>query len=138
MAVQVDWSRLESYKNDKRKSFEELCYQVARRLYEPHGTFYSIDDSGGGDGVEFYLTLADGTEWGWQAKFYHPSLRLDTSRKRSIKKSLTKSLEKHQRLTKWYLCTPTEFTTGGDDSFLTLKRTSSPGEKLSTICLARH
>ena len=28
------------------------------------GRFTSVDDSGGGDGVEFYLTLENGDQWG--------------------------------------------------------------------------
>ncbi len=62
--------------NNKWRSFEEFCYQGAERLYEKSGILTSIDDSGGGDGVEFYLTLPNGDEWGWQAKFFYPYKRL--------------------------------------------------------------
>lgn len=106
----IDWSKLKPYQNDKRKSFEELCYQIAKKLYGDQGDFTSIDDSGGGDGVEFFLTFSDGTEWGWQAKFYYPQPRLNPSRKKSIEESLVTSLENHPNLTKWFLCTPTNFT----------------------------
>lgn len=109
----IDWSKLKPYQNDKRKSFEELCYQIAKKLYGHSGVFTSIDDSGGGDGVEFYMTLPDGSEWGWQAKFYFPQPRLDDSRKRAIENSLTASLAKHKNLAKWFLCTPTNFTNKG-------------------------
>lgn len=92
----IDWSRLEDYDNSKNKSFEELCYQIAKGLYGDLGEFTSIDDSGGGDGVEFYLTLPNGDEWGWQAKFFHPQPRLsEGNRKNQIKKSLIKACEKH-------------------------------------------
>jgi hypothetical protein len=87
----LDWSRLKTYQNSKYKSFEELCYQLAKRLHGSHGWFTSIDDSGGGEGVEFYLTLANGDECGWQAKSYWPNPRLDASRKRSIINSLETS-----------------------------------------------
>lgn len=106
----IDWSKLRTYQNDKRKSFEELCFQIAKKLYGDLGEFTSIDDSGGGDGVEFFLSLPDGTQWGWQAKFYFPQPRLDGSRKRSVKNSLTTTLANHPNLTKWFLCTPTNFT----------------------------
>jgi hypothetical protein len=114
----TDWSRLLPYREGKRRSFEELCYQLAAREYEHTGRFTSIDDSGGGDGVEFFLTLPDGTEWGWQAKFFHPDSRLNTSRKRQVRDSLTRSIERHPRLTRWFLCTPTSFTTGDNESEL--------------------
>jgi hypothetical protein len=107
----IDWSKLKPYQGSEWKSFEEFCYQIARRLYEEKGLFTSIDDSGGGDGVEFYLTLPNGDEWGWQAKHYPSDARLsDGNRKTNIKKSLNRALEKHSRLKKWFLCTPTNFT----------------------------
>ncbi len=114
----IDWTKLKPYHHDKRKSFEQLCFQVAKKLYGSLGKFTPIDDSGGGDGVEFFLTLPDGTEWGWQAKFYFPQPRLNGSRKSSIIRSLKTSKEKHSRLTKWFLCTPTDFTAKGDDNEL--------------------
>ena len=110
--MMIDWLELETYQNNKYSSFEELCYQIAKGLYGEKGRFTSVDDSGGGDGVEFYLTLDNGNEWGWQAKFYYPDKRLNNSRKQSIKKSLKKACEVHPRLKKWILCTPTNFTHG--------------------------
>ena len=109
----IDWSKLKTYQNDKRRSFEELCYQIAKELHGEQGCFTSVDDSGGGDGVEFYMTLSngDGDQWGWQAKFYYPDDRLNVSnRKDSIKKSLKRACQKHERLKKWILCTPSNFT----------------------------
>ena len=107
----IDWSKLEPYHDDKRRSFEELCYQIAKGLYGEIGRFTPIDDTGGGDGVEFYLTLPNGEQWGWQAKFYYPNLRLSVSnRKASIRNSLKVACQNHPNLTKWILCTPTKFT----------------------------
>ena len=107
----IKWSKLKPYQNDKYRSFEELCYQIAKGLYGEKGRFTSVDDSGGGDGVEFYLTLPNDDEWGWQAKFYHPQSRLsESSRKQSIINSLKRACEIHPNLKKWILCTPTNFT----------------------------
>ena len=117
MIENFEWSELQTYRNNKYRSFEELCYQIAKGLYEGEGKFTSIDDSGGGDGVEFYLTLPNGDEWGWQAKFYYPVTRLSDSRKRSIKNSLKKACEVHSNLKKWILCTPTNFTPNEQDWF---------------------
>ena len=113
MIEMIDWSKLKTYQNYKHRSFEELCYQIAKELHGEEGRFTSVDDSGGGDGVEFYITLpnGDGDQWGWQAKFYYPDDRLNVSnRKDSIKKSLKKACEIHPHLKKWILCTPTDFT----------------------------
>ena len=114
----IDWLNLKPYQNNKYRSFEELCYQIAKGLYGEKGRFTSVDDSGGGDGVEFYLTLPNGDQWGWQAKFYHPQPRLSESgRKRSITNSLKKACKIHPRLKKWVLCTPTNFTIKEQDWF---------------------
>ncbi len=107
----INWSRLKPYKSDKYKSFEELCFQIAKVIHGHEGRFTSVDDSGGGDGIEFYMTLPNGDEWGWQAKFYYPESRLSvSSRKQSIQGSLEKACKVHPALKKWFLCTPTNFT----------------------------
>lgn len=103
----INWNALQPYKTKKDKSFEQLCYHIARKLYDNKGIMTSIDDSGGGDGVEFYLTLPDQTEYGWQAKYYEGNpLRLSASRKTKIKDSLKKSLDLHPKMTDWFLCLP--------------------------------
>lgn len=107
----IDWSKLESYENSRYRSFEELCYQIAKGLYGHQGEFTPIDDSGGGDGIEFYVTLPSREQWGWQAKFYYPDGRLQVSnRKQSIKNSLITAFSHHPELKKWILCTPTNLT----------------------------
>lgn len=108
----VEWSKLKTYDEDQPHSFEELCYQIAKGLHGDEGKFTRVDDSGGGDGVEFYLTFPNGDQWGWQAKFYYtPTPRLSvSSRKTQIKKSLKKACENHPNLKKWILCTPSNFT----------------------------
>ena len=118
MINMIKWSKIKTYHGNKYSSFEELCYQIAKELYEKEGYFTRVDDSGGGDGVEFYMTLPDGDEWGWQAKFYYPKDRLNQSnRKQSIKDSLERACEKHPRLKRWFLCTPSNFTPGEQDWF---------------------
>ncbi|MFD1357665.1 NACHT domain-containing protein [Fictibacillus halophilus] len=114
----IDWSKLKPYDTDQKRSFEELCYQIARVQFDDIGIFTSVDDSGGGDGVEFFLTLANGEEWGWQAKFYLEG-RLVQGRKSSIIGSLKKSLEVHPNLKKWYLCIPMDLTVGEKEWFNT-------------------
>jgi len=81
------------------------------QTHAEHGTFTEVDDAGGGDGVEFYLTRANGAEWGWQAKFYDGSPRLkESNRKQKIINSLKKALQTHPKMTVWILCTNSQFT----------------------------
>ena len=123
----VEWSKLKAYEGNKYRSFEELCYQISKVIYEEKGRFTSIDDSGGGDGVEFYMTLPNGDQWGWQAKFYPPDSRLsEKSRKQSIKRSLTKTCQIHRHLKKWFLCTLSDFTSQEQDWFENKLRQSIP------------
>jgi hypothetical protein len=112
MSELVNWNKLKTYNTNQNKSFEELCYQLAFEEYSSEGKLTSIDDSGGGDGVEFYLELPNGDIWGWQCKFFG---RFDEGgRKGQIKSSLQRALDKHgSRLKKWVLSsqlslTPTE------------------------------
>src|ERR1700730_3993105 len=114
MPIPVDWNKLKTYRADKRRSFEELCFQIAYANYSSEGTFVPIDDSGGGSGVEFYLFRPNGAVWGWQAKF-HPHGRFNSGRRAKVKSSLKQSLEDHKRLEKWFLCSPTDFTTKGNN-----------------------
>jgi hypothetical protein len=113
----LSWEKLKPHNRDQYRSFEEFCYQIATGLYGQLGRFTSIDDSGGGDGVEFYLTFPNGEQWGWQAKFYYPDNKLTASRKEKIKQSLKRSCEVHPRLTKWFLCTPKNLTSDAQKWF---------------------
>lgn len=109
--MKIDWNKLQPYKTTKSKSFEQLCYQIASRLFSSKGNFTPIDDSGGGDGVEFYLTMQDGKEWGWQAKYYEGSVRLNVSgRKKAIESSLSRALQLHPEMESWYLCLSMDLT----------------------------
>ena len=129
----IEWSELKPYQNDKRRSFEELCYQIAKGLHGEKGRFTSVDDSGGGDGVEFYLTFPNGDQWGWQAKFYQPGDRLSQSnRKQSITNSLKKACEIHPRLKKWFLCTAINFTSNEQTWFDNTLPQSIP-EKMDVV-----
>lgn len=105
---QIDFSKLRSYSASKYQSFEMLWYLICKREYKDQGILTPIDDSGGGDGVEFYLTFENGDVWGWQCKYF---ARLDNSRKNQIKTSLKKALEVHgDTLKKWVLCSLSDFT----------------------------
>lgn len=116
---EINWDKLQSYSDDNKKSFEELCYQIVSEKYqneiERGAKLTSIDDSGGGDGVEFYITFENGDVYGWQAKFF---CRLNEGgRKEQIKKSLQTAYKKHPNIKKWFLCSKCSFTPDEKDWF---------------------
>ena len=106
----IDWSKLQLVQSTKNRSFEQLCFQIAKGLYGREARFIPVDDAGGGDGVEFYATFPDGAQWGWQAKFFFPDVRLTSSRKTQIKKSLQRACDVHPNLAKFFLCLPWDLT----------------------------
>jgi len=127
MAIEyIDFSKLKPYDGQVTKCFEQLCYQIALREYGHLGKFTPIDGSGGDGGVEFYLDLPNGKQWGWQCKFYFDNGRLNqSSRDSSIEGSLETACRNHLGLERWFLCTKTDLTT---DS-LSKKGKFSKGER---------
>jgi hypothetical protein len=108
MSNLAPWDKLKPYDTDQKKSFELLCYQIAFEEFQSKGVLTPVDDSGGGDGVEFFITMPNGDVWGWQAKFFS---RLDEGgRKSQIQKSLQTAYKKHPQLKKWFLCNKNDFT----------------------------
>ncbi len=129
MSEILNWGKLKPYRTDQKKSFEQLCYQIAHEEFNNSGIFTPIDDSGGGDGVEFFLTLPNGEVWGWQVKFF---CRINKGgRKEQIKKSLQTAYKKHSTLKKWFLCSKCDFTTDEESWFKNnLALSEKDGEKV--------
>ena len=68
----LDFRSLRSWRGSQYRAFEELCYQ----LRDPTPADAELVKTGNPDGgVEWYVTLPDGTQWGWQAKF---TFKIDT------------------------------------------------------------
>lgn len=60
---------LRSWDGSQARAFEELSYQLLKSR-APSGS-QAIRTGNPDGGIEWYATLADGTEWGWQAKHVH-------------------------------------------------------------------
>lgn len=108
----IDWSKLRTKDGKQDNSFELFCYCIAQKKFGHLGKFTSIDGSGGDGGIEFYLELEDGNIWGWQAKYFPDTARLNHgSRKDQIKDSLKSACKNHgEKLKKWFICTNSDFT----------------------------
>lgn len=114
----MDWDKLRA-DPDIKNSFEELCCQLARA--EPVPLKDSFTRTGSPDaGLECYWTLQDGSEWGWQAKYFRTSP--NSNQWTQIDNSVKKALETHPNLTKYYVCMPIDRSDGKQmrqNSFLT-------------------
>ena len=118
--AEIDLGKLLPYAEGRRKSFEELLYQLAYSQYKVEiesgkYSITSIDDSGGGDGVEFYITKDDGKIIGWQAKYFRET-RFGPSQRTQAQRSLQKAHSVHgDNLKEWILCSRGAFGVDGKD-----------------------
>ena len=93
--MNLDWKSIRPLNGGRDKGFEELCAQLARAETPPGAQF---ERKGTPDaGVECYAVLNGGSEWAWQAKYF------DT-----LGDSQWSQLDKHPRLVRYLICTPTE------------------------------
>lgn len=100
----MDWNSIRPWKGSQNSAFEELCCQLAAHEHSvPVGSHFvrkGIPDAG----VECYWQLADGNEWGWQAKFFLASP--ESEQWGQIDGSVKTAIEKHPRLVRYYICLP--------------------------------
>ena len=97
----LDWNRIRPLKGGRDKGFEELCAQLARAEPPSGSTFVrkgTLDA-----GVECHAVLSDGTEWGWQAKYFD---KLEASQWSQIDRSIRTALKKHPELVRYFICVP--------------------------------
>lgn len=98
---------LRSWDGSQARAFEELSYQLLKSCV-PSGS-HAIRTGNPDGGVEWYATLADGTEWGWQAKHVHGIDALLTAMTSSVQR-VVQDRPKLAKLTfviSWNLATST-------------------------------
>ena len=66
--MNLDWKAIRPLHGDKAKGFQELCVQLARTASPASAEF--IPKGNPDAGVECYCVLDDGSEWGWQTKYF--------------------------------------------------------------------
>lgn len=97
----IDWRAVRPINGSQAEGFEELCAQLAR-AETPSGARFerkAPPDAG----VECYAIFDDGSEWGWQAKYFD---WLGDSQWSQLDESIKKALEKHPRLVRYFVCVP--------------------------------
>ena len=97
----IDFNEIRLHGN-QADAFEELCCQLASDEESPDRVRFDRKGRGGDAGVECFETLADGSEVGWQVKFYWD---ID-SMLRSLGKSLDNALVKHPNMRRFIACFP--------------------------------
>ena len=106
--IEIDFREIRAHEGDKRKGFEGLVCQLARReKIRSGGEFRRVEGSGGDAGTEAYWILADGSEYGYQAKYFLASKAIDWAQ---VDDSVKTALEQHPRLTRYAIAIPCDFT----------------------------
>lgn len=99
--MDLDWKAIRPLHGDKAKGFQELCVQLARTESPANAEF---TPKGNPDaGVECYCILDDGSEWGWQTKYFDT---LGQSQWSQIDRSVKRALTKHPSLRRYFICVP--------------------------------
>ena len=99
----IDFAAIRLHRGTQADAFEELCCQLAGdEILSPARTGFDRKGRGGDGGVECFATLLDGTEVGWQVKYYWDM----ASALKSLDGSLTKALAKHPKMTRFIACLP--------------------------------
>ena len=100
--MNLNWHEIRPLNGSQANGFEELCTQLARAESSDAAKF---ERKGTPDaGVECYCVFPDGSEWGWQAKYFPHTL--GPPQWSQLDQSVKKSLDKHPALTRYFVCIP--------------------------------
>ena len=99
--MNIDWTDIRPLNGSQAHGFEELCAQLAR-AESPTGAEFKRKGTPDA-GVECFCVLDDGSEWGWQAKYFQT---MGPSQWSQVDKSVKTALDKHPGLARYYVCIP--------------------------------
>ena len=99
--VNVDWHSIRPLNRQQNKGFEELCSQLARNEVAGRARFIRKGDPDAG--VECYAIYENGSEHGWQAKYF---FTLEDVQWRQIDHSVRTAIQKHPLLERYVICLP--------------------------------
>ncbi|KAI3494620.1 hypothetical protein L1887_40657 [Cichorium endivia] len=104
----MDYRRIRGMDSGQRLAFEELVCQLARReAPAADAEFRRIEGAGGDGGIEAYWLLSDGSEIGYQAKYYLKAGDIDWA---NIDDSVKRALQSHPSLTKYVVALACDLT----------------------------
>lgn len=99
--INVDWKAIRPINGSRQQGFETLCRHLADAERPENTSFFPKGNPDAG--VECYIVFQDGSEWGWQAKYFDT---LGDSQWSQLDKSVKTALDKHPRLVRYYVCVP--------------------------------
>ncbi len=100
----INWNNIREHNNSQERGFEELVCILARREFALSNHF--IRKGTPDAGVEAFYVYEDGTEWGWQAKYFTASLT--NSQWAQVKKSFITAVNAHPNLVQYFVCIPVD------------------------------
>ena len=103
-----DFKNIRQWRGSQHQAFEELCYQL--RDPAPEGA-EPVKTGNPDGGLEWYVTLRNGSQWGWQAKY---SFDID-SLLQGMEKSLKTIVEKRPRCRRLTFCIPFDLPDAVDE-----------------------
>ncbi len=99
----VNFENIRPFDGSCHAGFEEMCCQLASLESAPSGGAFYRKGRGGDAGVECYVRRGDGTEVGWQAKYF---FEWSDSLKAQLDNSIRTALDKHPLLVEYIVCFP--------------------------------
>lgn len=109
MLPDISFEHIRLHRGSQEHAFEELCCQLAGLEIRPGNATHYRKGRGSDGGLECFTRFADGTETGWQVKYYW---KMDASLTGSLTKSFTAALENHPDLTRFIVCIPFDLPDG--------------------------
>ena len=105
----INLLEIRALNGDQRFAFEELCCQLAYLEPRETGCHFYRTGRGMDAGVECYVQNADGSEIGWQAKYFNC---FESSQLGQLTKSFKSAVEKRPNLSRYIVCLPIDLKDG--------------------------
>ena len=100
--MDINWQSIRTINGSQREGFEELIVQLAQTESPESSEFERV---GAPDaGVECHCILDDGSEWGWQAKYFTSALTPEQWGQ--LDDSVKTALDKRPELIRYFVCVP--------------------------------
>jgi hypothetical protein len=104
----INFRVIRSHHGSQHSAFEELICQLAVLETEP-GTSFHRKGAGADAGLECYRVQGDGSETGWQAKYFFDFGNSEASQ---LTESFNQAIDKHPQLERFIVCLPFNLSDG--------------------------